>query len=199
MEQGDFQELVRQYRDRVYSFAFYSLKNREDAEDVTQEVLIRLWNHWRRLEGEHLKAWLLRVTRNACIDRSRSLSRRQEMSLNRPMNDDGDGQGASFMDQLPDNTSSDGAGQTLRAEFRTRLQAALDELPEEQREVFVMREFGGLKFREIAAATKVSENTVKSRMRYALEALRGHLAEYREHSFDREEDAEKASAKSGII
>ena len=70
---------------------------------------------------------------------------------------------------------------------------------QEQREVFVMREFGGLKFREIAVAMSVSENTVKSRMRYALEALRGHLADYRDHSFDREEEAEKPSAKSGII
>jgi RNA polymerase sigma-70 factor (ECF subfamily) len=121
------------------------------------------------------------------------------MSLNKPMMDDGDAQGVSFLDQLPDATSSDGAGQTLRAEFRTRLQAALDELPQEQREVFVMREFGGLKFREIAVAMSVSENTVKSRMRYALEALRGHLADYREHSFDRDEEVGKPSAKSGII
>ena len=66
--------------------------------------------------------------------------------------------------------------------------------PEEQREVFVLREVSGLKFREIADVVGVPENTVKSRMRYALETLRGHLEEFREYSFDKDTAAEVGGA-----
>ena len=65
------------------------------------------------------------------------------------------------------------------SEFKTRLQEALDELPEEQREVFIMREFQGLKFWEIAEIVGTPENTIKSRMRYALQGLRKSLQDFR--------------------
>ena len=72
----------------------------------------------------------------------------------------------------------------IRAEFRNRLQRALEELPVEQREVFIMKEFSGMKFREIADAVGSNENTVKSRMRYALERLQQELADYEGHLED---------------
>src|SRR5258705_114139 len=63
-----FDDTAHRYRGRVYSFARYLLSNREEAEDVTQEVLLRLWRHQDGLEEERLGSWLLRVTRNACYD-----------------------------------------------------------------------------------------------------------------------------------
>ena len=65
------------------------------------------------------------------------------------------------------------------SQFKARLQEALDDLPEEQREVFIMREFQGLKFWEIAEIVGTPENTIKSRMRYALQALRKSLQDFK--------------------
>ena len=79
-----------------------------------------------------------------------------------------------------------------RQVFREKLAAALSLLPEDQREVFLLKEVSGLKFREIANITDTPVPTVKSRMRYALEALRGHLNIYKEHRFDEEERKEIA-------
>ena len=77
-----------------------------------------------------------------------------------------------------------------REQFLERLQEALAQLPEDQREVFLLKEVSGLKFREIAEIVDAPVPTIKSRMRYALQALRGHLAAYEDASFDEEERRE---------
>ena len=65
---GRFCRLCQEHRDRIYTFAFYYMGNREDAEDITQEVLFRLWRHGLRMDDESVAAWLTRVARNACLD-----------------------------------------------------------------------------------------------------------------------------------
>ena len=86
--------------------------------------------------------------------------------------------GATLGDRVADETSvtPDRGAESLR--LRGLLAAAIARLPEEQREVFVMREYAGMPFKEIADVVGVPENTVKSRMRYALEHLRAHLAQH---------------------
>src|SRR4051812_50146351 len=73
-----FEDTAQRYQRRVYSFARYLLSNREEAEDVTQEVLLRLWRHRQGVDEERLGSWLLRVTRNACYDLLRK--RRSEVA-----------------------------------------------------------------------------------------------------------------------
>ena len=190
-----FEELLKRNERAVFNFIARFLGDRSAAEDLVQEVFVRVI----RTAGSYKKkakfrTWLFTITRNLCIDATRRKGRRSEVSLNRSIGSDDDGDGASFLDRLPDEETPGSASQTIRAEFRARLQTALAELPDDQREVFGMREFGGLKFREIAETLGVSENTVKSRMRYALQSLRGHLAEYRDFSFDREEALEHSAS-----
>ena len=72
---GRFRRLCQEHRDRIYTFAFYYMGNREDAEDITQEVLFRLWHHGLRMDDEGVAAWLTRVARNACLDALRQRSR----------------------------------------------------------------------------------------------------------------------------
>jgi RNA polymerase sigma-70 factor (ECF subfamily) len=84
-------------------------------------------------------------------------------------------------EQLPDPKASTERNAT-DAELRVRIQKAVDTLPEEQREVFLLREISSLPFKEIAEITGVAENTVKSRMRYALERLQQALEEYEEYA-----------------
>src|SRR5262245_64670972 len=74
-----FEDSAQRYRRQVYSFARYLLSNREEAEDVTQEVLLRLWRHRSGVDEERLGSWLMRVTRNACYDLLRK--RRSDAAL----------------------------------------------------------------------------------------------------------------------
>lgn len=169
MEQDDFQELVRRHRDRVYTLAFYSLKNREDAEDVTQEVLIRLWNHYRRLEGEHLAAWIVRVTKNACVDAVRRRQTRYRHEA--PTSEDDD-----RLERAP----SHDAGPERDAEaaqFRRCLKAALGDVPEPYRSIVILREIQGLAYDEIAKAVDKPLNTVKVYLHRGRKMLREQLKE----------------------
>ena len=69
-----FEQIAGRHRDRVYTFACYCLGNPDDAEDVTQEVLLRLWRNWESLDEPRMLPWLIHVTRNACIDTLRRYS-----------------------------------------------------------------------------------------------------------------------------
>ena len=66
-----FNAMVERCRHQVYTLAYYSLGSRDEAEDVTQEVLIRLWEHWQEIERSTAMAWIVRVTRNVCLDMHR--------------------------------------------------------------------------------------------------------------------------------
>jgi RNA polymerase sigma-70 factor (ECF subfamily) len=167
VEKGDFQELVRRHRDRIYTFAFYSLKNREDAEDVTQEVLIRLWKHWQRLEGDHLQAWIVRVTKNACVD---AVRRRQ---TRRRLESTGEGD---EVERAPDD-AADPARDAAGADFRRRLESALAALAEPYRSIVILREIQGLAYDEIAAAVDKPLNTVKVYLHRGRRMLRDELRE----------------------
>ena len=183
-----FEELMKRHQKSVFGFIFRFVGNREKAEDLLQEVFLRVI---KSAANYRMKAkfttWLYTIARNICIDEARKRAKRTEVSLNRNISkDQGDG-GKTFLDNVEDQRSDDGSSFTMRKEFRKKLEQALSELPSEQREVFLMREFSGLKFREIASVVGVPENTVKSRMRYALDALRGHLEEFRGVHLDREQ------------
>ncbi|RKY58229.1 MAG: RNA polymerase sigma factor SigW, partial [Candidatus Latescibacterota bacterium] len=71
MDRGRFEKLVDRYKDRIYTFAFYFLGNREDAEDATQEVLVKIWEKGDTADPNHIDGWIAKVTRNICIDMER--------------------------------------------------------------------------------------------------------------------------------
>ncbi len=167
MQSHDFQALVERYRDRIFGFALYSLGRREDAEDVTQEVLIRMWKHRHQLEENRLLGWLLKVARNACCDLVRRRGSR--------------GRFESPADELTFETAASNApGPWDKAEaaaFRRRLKAALDELPEPHKSIVILREIQGLKYDEIAAAVDKPLNTVKVYLHRGRKMLRDELRE----------------------
>jgi RNA polymerase sigma-70 factor (ECF subfamily) len=157
-----FEELVRRHRTPVFSFLLRLVGDRGRAEDLCQETFLRVV---RAAEGWERRAtfrtWLYAVARNQAVDDAR----RQAFRRTEPLDDPAAAESA----ELPPDRRAEGAL------LRPKLEAALASLPEEQREVFLLREHAGLRFHEIAAVTGVPENTVKSRMRYALEALRAKL------------------------
>ncbi|MEM1350620.1 MAG: sigma-70 family RNA polymerase sigma factor, partial [Myxococcota bacterium] len=122
---------------------------------------------------------------------ARKAKRKRELSLNETLGKGSD-EGASYQDLVADEGASVSHMSYERHQFVERLKQALAQLPEDQRTVFVLKEINGLKFREIAEVVDAPVPTVKSRMRYALQALRGHMEAYRDHHFDEEERREVA-------
>lgn len=168
MDTNAYPALVREHRDRIFSFASYTLRHREDAEDVTQDVLIRLWHHLETLDAERVGAWLTRVTRNACYDVARKRQVRQ--AVHTAGDPEPQLQIAASHRPGPD-TDAD------HADFRRRLERALSELAEPYRSIVVLREIQGRSYNEIADAVDKPLNTVKVYLHRGRKMLREALAE----------------------
>ena len=177
-----FEVLLRRHRKPVYNFILRSVRSQATAEDLLQEVFLRVIRSAKSFRREaKFTTWVYSIARNMIIDHSRRMKFRNHASLDKPLKGkDGDSRGA-MLDLVSD--GHHGASPSRAAtsnELRERLQEAIDSLSDEQKEVFMMREYVGLQFKEIAEIVGCPENTVKSRMRYALEALRKRLREYKD-------------------
>ncbi len=177
-QQGDagaFERLLRRHRGPLYTFLVRMLGDKERAEDLAQETFLRIVKGAATWEQRaKFQTWLYTIARNLCVDQSRRDKLRRTDSLDES-GLDGAEDGGPLIDQLAGpGPGPDRAAESLR--LRPVLQRALLSLPEEQREVFILREQAGVPFKEIAEMVGANENTVKSRMRYALEGLRRALA-----------------------
>lgn len=183
-QKGDvrsFEVLLARHKKPVYNFIYRFVGERAQAEDVLQETFLRVIkgsNSYQR--DAKFTTWLYTIARNQCVDLSRRMKLRRAASLDAPAAACGNGsEGAPLLEVV-----ADGGAQVERSaigsELQVRIKAAIEQLNEEQREVFLMRELLNMQFKEIAAVTGVPENTVKSRMRYALEKLRDLLEDYQE-------------------
>ena len=188
-EEGEtdaFEILLSRHEKPVFNFILKRCGRRGEAEELLQETFLRVVRSADSYEPKaKFTTWLYTIARNLCIDRARKAKGHTEVSLDKPIGDDPDDD--TYVDQMANDEANASSVDHDRKTFRRRLQQALDELPDKQREVFVLREFSELKYREIADVVDAAVPTVKSRMRYALKALRGHLADYKDHSFDVEE------------
>ncbi len=172
-----FEALLVRHRRPVYSFIlrFVGTPNATQAEDLTQETFLRVVKHAGTYELKaRFTTWLYTLARNLCVDASRRAKHRRTQSLDAPTGEDG----APLIERTADPGAAALDRQAIGRELQGRLQEAIEALPEDQKEVFLMREVADLPFKEIAAAIGIPENTVKSRMRYALEKLRESLEDY---------------------
>jgi RNA polymerase sigma-70 factor (ECF subfamily) len=172
-----FEELVTRHRRGLFNFLLRSVQNRSRAEELLQEVFLRVVRSKDRYEKTaKLTTWLYTIARNLCVDESRRAKFRRTVSLDAPRRGAEDDSPA-MVDTVPaDQVATDEAA--AAPQIRQRLAKAIDVLPEDQREVFLMRQISGLSFKEIGEIVGAPENTVKSRMRYALEKLRQELADF---------------------
>jgi RNA polymerase sigma-70 factor (ECF subfamily) len=172
-----FEVLVTRHRKPIYNFIFRFVRDAAQAEDVMQETFLRVIKGAEAYERQaKFTTWLYTIARNLCVDASRRGKHRKAASLDAPV---GDEDGAALIDMVSD--GKEGADRAaIDRELRVRMQKAIAALPDEQREIFLLREMADLQFNEIAKVVGCPENTVKSRMRYALEKLREALEEYRD-------------------
>lgn len=163
-------DLVEQYRRPLFSFILKMTEGREDAEEIFQEVWLRVIKHQQRYRAKSFKSWLFRITHNLVIDRARK--RRPIVDLQGRAEDGED----VFETRVEDPGPRVDQGLAGR-ELGERIASAVRELPDEQREVFLMRMEADLPFKEIARIQGTSINTALGRMHYALGKLRGLLKE----------------------
>jgi RNA polymerase sigma-70 factor (ECF subfamily) len=175
-QRGDaraFETLMRRHRTKVHSFLCRLVGDRARAEDLLQETFLRVVKGAAGWEPRAaVRTWLFTIARNLAADEARRRVFRETEPLDAP-GPGGDPRPEPAAEAGAARAPDDAAGDAL---IRPRLEAALLALPPEQREVFLLREHADLSFPEIAAATGANENTVKSRLRYALLALRERLA-----------------------
>lgn len=168
-----FEMLLGRHQKAIFQFVLRSVGTKAIADELTQETFLRVIKQKDVYEERaRFTTWLYTLARNLCIDYSRRFKLRKAKSL-----DAVDDEGNSLLER----TASQGLPidrQAISEELQTKLRAAINSLPDDQREVFLLREEADLSFKEIADIVGISENTVKSRMRYALTKLRSLLEEY---------------------
>jgi len=165
-------ETIARERGRLLNFIRRRIDDEGDAEDVLQEVFYEFIAAYRLMKPiEQAGAWMFRVARNRIIDLFR---KKRPGSLSEPVRNEGEEESLLLEDLLPSNDAGPEAAYA-RTLLLEELEAAIDALPEEQRDVFVAHELEGRSFKELSAETGVSVNTLLSRKRYAVLHLRRRL------------------------
>jgi RNA polymerase sigma-70 factor (ECF subfamily) len=161
-----FNSLVEEHQGIVYNVCLRMLGSPAAAEDAAQDAFISAWRNLASLRGDQFRAWLLRIAANACRDELRRRSRRPATSLD-----------TSLEEGMPDPADPDPSPEAsvLSAELRGGIQAALLELPEDQRLAVILCDLQGLEYDEIARATGANIGTVKSRLSRGRARLRAIL------------------------
>lgn len=170
-DQSAIEVLINRHRSKVYTYILLTIKNQPLAEDLFQETFIKVIQSLRagkyRDNGRFL-SWVIRIAHNLIIDHFR-----KEKQMNSVSNDDTD------VDLFNSKKFSDDNIEELIVtnQIRSEIRSLIDQLPDDQREVVLLRHFGELSFKEIAEQTGVSINTALGRMRYALINLRKMIRE----------------------
>ncbi len=161
MNKHVFVDILRYHRDRVFSYSLYCLRDRDDAEDVTQDAFLRLWKKRDEVDPQRVEAWLIRVAHNLCIDRVR-----RRKTARRYL-------------ELPEVRAAAASAETAapdrglqREQTQAMLLDAMAALQVETRSVVIMHYFQGLKLDEVAGLLGKKTNTVKVQLHRARQVLR---------------------------
>ena len=157
-----FQELVEKYKHKVYYMALDMTGNHHDAEDLSQEVFIKVYSAIKDFRGESkLSSWMYRIAMNTCIDKTR----RKHLKLVE-------------LDEKVHEKPSNVVTPDVELEAKSKqklIERALQKLPPKQRSIFVMRHYNELRLKEIAEALGISEGTVKAQLFRAIHKLQKEL------------------------
>ncbi len=171
-----FDSLLDRYAKQIYNFIFRMLRNREESEDVLQEVFIRVIKNIGRYEMKgKFKSWVFTIANRLVMSEFRHRSRRHLLSLDRKLARDESG--LTLIDVVADEKYLPDV-EAERKELHQKLDEAIQLLPFLQKQVVMMRQFSGFTFKEIAEILGCPLNTVLGRMHYALKNLRQELREF---------------------
>lgn len=164
-----FASLVHAYQDKVYSLAYYMTKNHHDAEDVAQEVFLKIWRALPSYRGEHEPdAWIMKIAKNACYDHLRQKKQTLPIEYER--------QGEMVTRQIVDaDVQSNPPEAVKEQELRAEVARALLQLAPEYREILTLRYMDGLSYEQLGQVLGVEQGTVKSRLWRAKQAMKNFL------------------------
>lgn len=154
MNKRNYQNFLREHQDRVFSYALYMLRKREDAEDVTQEVFVKVWRNWDKIDQSKREAWIMRVTYNYCIDmlRKKTGNRKYWISID---------QHEYHLNRNPE-TWHVPDDQCVQDEKQQTFLKAISELPEKTQSMLLLHYYQGYKFHEIGEIMGLSLSSVKT-------------------------------------
>ncbi len=177
-QRGDvaaFEQLVFRYDKQVLNIAASYVNSAEDAKDVYQEVLMRVYRGLKKFQfRSEFSTWLYRITTNVCLTHRSRRKRHAHTSLDQEMDSD-DSQPHSLSDMLPHDTAAD--QHAMNAEISMHVQEALEKLSPKQKIVFTLRHYQGYKLKEIAELMECTEGTVKKYLFTATQRMREQLKE----------------------
>ena len=169
-DEKSFEILLTRHRNKIFTSIYLFVKDQDLAEDIFQEVFIKIidtlrkgkYNH----EGKFLQ-WAMRISYNMCVDHFRRSKRKTKVSSTETFDI------FDVLELKDDNMEQ----KMVKSELHKRVRGLVDQLPPEQREVVILRHYADMSFKEIAALTRVSINTALGRMRYALINIRKMIEE----------------------
>lgn len=163
-----YESLIKQHKNSIYNYALYMMKNRMDADDITQEVFIRIWNNIDNFKYKAAKSWIIKTTHNLCIDylRRNQKKLKRETHIESEMNISGTG------------TLTDTEVKVRKELLKDRIREGINNLPENLKSVFVLYELQGFKYQEISEALSMPLNSVKVYLMRARKKLQEDLREY---------------------
>jgi RNA polymerase sigma-70 factor, ECF subfamily len=170
-DRSAFARLMEHYQSACYGLAWRLLRDPDLAADATQDAFVHAYDAISGFRGGVFRSWMMRITANASYDILRRSQRRPTTTLPDPE------EGAP---ELPDATAVDPVGEVQRSELYRHLEAALRQLPDDQRIAVVMCDVYGMDYEEVAAMTTSPLGTVKSRIHRGRLRLRELLMEHRE-------------------
>lgn len=164
-----FSEIVKIFEKPIYNMAMQTLRHREDALDLSQDVFLKLWHSLPSFRGEcSVASFVMKIAKNTILDRLRQKGSRQTFSLSR---DSDDGENEEY--DIPDtDIDSNPAAAYERQEQIKAVRQAISELSDEHREMILMRDIQGLSYEEIGEILELEAGTVKSRLFRARSALK---------------------------
>lgn len=172
-KKGDFnsyRQLVERYESRLYSVCYGILRNREDALDALQEVLLKVYYSLKKFKGESgLYVWMYRIAVNKSLDFHRA--RKRVRNVVNKVKDVSSDNTQFYEEDTP-------ADYSLHIELKHMINKAIQELPEQQKSVIILREIEGLSYQEIAKVIGCSQGTVMSRLFYGRKKLAATLKKY---------------------
>jgi RNA polymerase sigma-70 factor, ECF subfamily len=162
-ERGRFDRLVMPHLDAAFNLSRWILRGRDEAEDTTQEAMLRAFRYFQGFNGGDARAWLLQIVRNTCYT---WLEKNRPADLTEEFDEEQHPQSGSTPDAL-----------AIASDDRERLRQALEDLPPRSREMIVLRELDGCSYKEIATITSVPIGTVMSSLARARERLQRALVQ----------------------
>ncbi len=175
-ERRAFEILVQRWQEPIYRMAWRYIGSTDDAMDISQNTFLKAWSNIGTLDDPgKFGSWLYRICRHQCLDHLKSAHKQRIVAISGLSLTESE----TTIEQSLPALDNDTPHSHLEANQRTQIMnRALDNIPEEQKVIIILKEYEGLKFREIADILELSENTVKSRLYYGLSALRKYFSQH---------------------